>query len=105
MTHYSPTEFGDGEAGPMPVSQRVVRAVAAETDAEPLEMEPLYDVIDPEGLNALFEPTKCGPTRSAGTVTFRYAGCAVTVHADGGVEVAAERVSRSASQTDPNAVN
>ncbi|TYL38986.1 hypothetical protein CV102_10485 [Natronococcus pandeyae] len=89
----------------MPVSQRVVRAVAIEIDADPLEMEPLYDVIDSEALNALFEPTKRDATRSTGTVAFRYAGCAVTVHADGGVEVTAERASRPASQTDSNAVN
>lgn len=105
MTHYTPTEFGASEAEPTPVSQRVVRAVAAEIDADPLEMDPLYDVIDPESLNALFEPTKTGPTRSVGTVTFRYADCTVTVHADRGVEVAAERASRSESQTDSNAAN
>ncbi|MFC4437909.1 MULTISPECIES: HalOD1 output domain-containing protein [Natrialbaceae] len=105
MTHYTPTEFGAGEAESMPVSQRVVRAVAAEIGADPLEMEPLYGAIDPEGLNALFEPTRSGLTRSTGTVTFRYADCTVTVHADGGVEVAAERTNCSVSQTDPNAVN
>lgn len=87
MTRYTQGEF-DGGRGATTLVQRVVRAVAAELDADPVEMEPLYGAIDPEGLNALFAPTYGGSERSEGEVTFRYAGCTVTAHANGDVDVA-----------------
>lgn len=71
-----------------PVSQRIVHAVAEETNSDPFDLEPLYNTIDAESLNALFEPTKSGSPRAAGSVTFEYAGCEVTVDADNNVQVA-----------------
>ncbi|WP_306058621.1 HalOD1 output domain-containing protein [Natronococcus wangiae] len=105
MTRYTQADFDGGGAESMAVSQRVVRAVAAELDADPLEMDRLYEAIDPEGLNALFEPTKRGLERATGTVTFRYANCTVTVRADGDVEVVAEDARGSASRTDLTTAN
>ncbi|MDS0474668.1 HalOD1 output domain-containing protein [Natrinema sp. 1APR25-10V2] len=71
-----------------PVSQRVTQAVADATNTDPLELEPLFEVINPESLNALFKPTKSGSPRDSGMVMFDYGGCDVRVHADGSVEVA-----------------
>lgn len=37
-------------------SERVVETVAEATATDPLELEPLYDVIDPDALDRLFRP-------------------------------------------------
>lgn len=87
MTRYTPSDFDGSQIESTPVSQRVVRAVAAETDTDPIELDCLFDVIDPESLNALFESTKSGSLRTEGAVTFGYADCEVTVYASGDVDV------------------
>ncbi|MBX0324430.1 hypothetical protein EGH21_15480 [Halomicroarcula sp. F13] len=45
---------------------------------------PLYDVIDPDALNSVFEPAP-ESDRAAGGVRFRFAGCDVRVAAGGEV--------------------
>ena len=62
-------------------SVRVVNAVAAKTDADPLTMKPLYDVVDPDALDRLVA------AEVAGHVQFVYDGHEVTVHGDGSVVV------------------
>lgn len=56
-----------------PPSAVIVSAVAALTDRRPESCPPLYDVVDPEALDALFAD------RHGGEVRFEYAGCRVTV--------------------------
>jgi|AntDeeMetagen134_2_1112570.scaffolds.fasta_scaffold23907_1 hypothetical protein len=73
-----------------PVSERVVDAVGGERDADPTDLSPLYDAVDPEALDALFstaqgEPTTAGD--SARQFTFTYEGFVVDVTADGAVEL------------------
>lgn len=68
------------------ISQRVAETVAAKTGIESHELAPLYDQIDPDGLNRLFTD-KSGTRRDRWRVTFPMAGCQVTVHAYGAVEV------------------
>ncbi|APX98460.1 HalOD1 output domain-containing protein [Natronorubrum daqingense] len=70
-----------------PVSQRVVSAVADATDTDPCELEPIFNAINPESLDSLFEPTNGGASRANGTIAFEYAGCDVTVSADGAIDV------------------
>lgn len=87
-----------------PVSQRVTHAVAEETDTDPFDLDPLFDVIDPEGLNVLFKPTNTGSQRTTGSVAFEYAGCEVTVFADGAVDVTSWRA-QTESQANPMSVD
>jgi hypothetical protein len=47
----------------------------------------LYDAIDPDALNALFEPTRNGPSRDGGRVSFTVGEFAVDVHGSGNVFV------------------
>jgi len=63
-------------------SEAVIEAVAGRLGLGPLELEtPLYDVIDPDELNALL--ASAGRTgHSPVEVTFRYYGYTVTVDAD-----------------------
>ena len=74
------------------VSQAVVEAIAQReevdvTEIEPPEYEPLYTVVDPEALDALFSSTTGGASRPMGAVSFVYAGYNVTVHSDGEIEL------------------
>lgn len=68
-------------------SERVVRAVAAYSDADPLELRPLQEVIDAEALDALFEPTARRQQLAPGHVRFVYEDREVTVFSDGSVDV------------------
>lgn len=73
--------------GEEPVSDTVVKAVAAAESVCPAQLEPLYDHVDPEALDGLFEPTRTGTRDSFGHTSFSYAGYLVTVHSDGEVTV------------------
>lgn len=65
-------------------SSTVIAGVAEVTDTDPEHLSPLYEVIDPEGLDSLFDPNSHRSRESVnGRVAFRFEGCDVTVHADG----------------------
>ena len=70
----------------VPTYVEVVEAVAAEKGVDPLALEPpLYDVLDPEALDALYgSPVDSGATLR---VRFSYAGCTVVVDAEGRIDV------------------
>lgn len=70
-----------------PISERVVEEVAAATDTDPIELEPLYAHVDPDALDALFSNGAGRTVRHQGEIAFPMAGCDVTVGADGTVEV------------------
>lgn len=73
--------------GPDTVGETIVRTVAAVTGADPMAMPPLYDVVDPDALDRLFSPPESSIRAGTGRVEFAYAGCAVTVHGDGQLEI------------------
>lgn len=56
----------------------LVEEIADREDVEPIELQPLYDEIDPEALNAIFAPTDRAP-RSTGQVEFMYYGYKIVV--------------------------
>lgn len=66
------------------LAERVVRAVAAHTDSDPLELPPLYGAIDPDVLDAGVRGA------SESELSFRYAGRVVTARGDGTVDVSEE---------------
>ena len=63
------------------VTEAIVDAVSDAEDCDPLELPPLWNVIDPEALDGLFAPTRRGRPR-AGRVAFAYAGYEVSVAVD-----------------------
>lgn len=74
-----PTQFSDTTD----VATSVLLAVAATTDSRIDDLPSLYEVVDPDALNALFDG---GPLHSTGNdveVTFAFAGCQVSVREDG----------------------
>lgn len=70
-------------------SEGVVAAVAAATGADATgadsesdvghRLDPLFSVVDPDALDAVFEDTVDGAPRPGGSVAFTYHGHAVTV--------------------------
>lgn len=68
------------------ITETVVTAVAEATGVEPLELEPLYTVVDPDALNRLFAPSSSGRSPFV-EICFSMAGCEVVVHCDGEVVV------------------
>lgn len=70
-----------------PISERVIEQVAATTNSDPIDLEPLFSRVDPDALDSLFS-NGAGPTvRTQGQLTFPMAGCDVTVAADGTIDV------------------
>lgn len=68
------------------ISQRVINEVAEERGVDPIDLPPLYDVIDPDALDKLF-PRGIGDAATTGRVVFTLAQCEVVVHSTGEIEV------------------
>ncbi|WP_135828232.1 HalOD1 output domain-containing protein [Halorussus halobius] len=69
-------------------STAVVLAVTEVTDADPLDDGPvLYDVLDPDALDRLFDDRHDGTERPVGRVSFELRGCRVEVRSDSEVIV------------------
>ena len=62
------------------VTYAIVTAVAERSGIDPLELQPLYEAVNTEALEALY-------TADVGTLTFPYEGYLVTVDADGSVRL------------------
>lgn len=67
------------------LSATLVKAVADLADRDPLDLDPLYETIDPETLNEFVGIDELPEV--AGTVTFDYEEFEVTVHASGLLEL------------------
>lgn len=59
-------------------SEAVIKAVAALTNTPPLELDPLYQVIDPEQLNEVIRQHADSTVQA--TLSFEFGGCTVTVN-------------------------
>lgn len=68
------------------MSETVVTAVAEAKGVDPLDLDPLYTVIDPDALNRMFRPSVGSPPTSM-ELRFSMADCHVVVHGDGEVAV------------------
>lgn len=74
------------------VSFDVIAAIAEREGVDPMDIEPpeyeaLYDVVNPEALDALFAPREDGTARTTGRVEFPFCGYQVVVSSDGAVDV------------------
>lgn len=70
-----------------PVSENVVSAVAATKGMDPMALDPLIDVIDPDALDTLYARNGLGRGRSPDRIAFNYCGCEVVITGDGSVTV------------------
>lgn len=67
-------------------SERVVEVVSDAKGVDPDELSPLYNVIDPDALNTLFDP-RTTSHQAAAQVEFSYEGYTVIVTSDGQVDI------------------
>lgn len=65
-------------------SRSVVELVSEVTGTDARTLDPLFDVVDPDALDELFDRGSTSDrTPRSGYVQFRYNDCEVAVHADG----------------------
>ncbi|SFC27959.1 hypothetical protein SAMN05444422_106193 [Halobiforma haloterrestris] len=97
----------DPHAGDGP-SERIIDAVAALTNEDPLELTPLYEAVDPDALDALFVHSRGRSGLSAASgdpdvdggideLWFTYEGFDVGVHSDGEILIQEATQGSSAS--------
>ncbi|WP_458187725.1 HalOD1 output domain-containing protein [Haladaptatus sp. NG-WS-4] len=67
-------------------SEAVVRTVATAMGDEPTTLDPLYESVNPDALDALFRPDS-HTARADNTVQFDYAGFTVVVRETGTIEL------------------
>ncbi len=80
-SYYDPVDGGS-------LAETILETLEAASDRPATEMNVrLYDAIDPDALDDLFEPTRAGSNRDEGRVSFSIAEFAVDVHASGHVFV------------------
>ncbi|THE65921.1 hypothetical protein D8Y22_05205 [Salinadaptatus halalkaliphilus] len=60
------------------VCERIVTAVAELEDVDPVELPPLFDVVDPDALSTIFRSTTTSGPRT-GQVSFPYAGYDISI--------------------------
>jgi hypothetical protein len=70
-----------------PPSAAVVETVATALDCDPMEMDPLYEYIDPDALDDLVGASDSNPTGRETSISFRFDGHRVTVSGSGEVAV------------------
>lgn len=68
------------------IGSRIVMAVADTLGIEPLDMEPLYETVDPDALESIVDSTKQVDGSGLG-ITFELEGCTVEVEGSGAIEV------------------
>ena len=73
---------------PPPISTIVIRGVATLTGERPTDIEPLHEVINPDALNALFQPGSEEFSERHGSVSFPLEGYKVTVYTEGEIVIA-----------------
>lgn len=71
-----------GEDGVEP-SYHVVETVSEAIGTPIEELRPLFEVLDPDALDKLFDVSTRRNSTREGTITFRYEGCDVSVYTDG----------------------
>ncbi|WP_435092746.1 HalOD1 output domain-containing protein [Halorubrum sp. N11] len=90
MAHADGTKAVDFESAFDPrngsVSVRVVEAVSTFYEVETTDLDPLYSVIEPDALDALFASSRTDRSQK-GEITFQYENVVVSVDADGTIRL------------------
>ena len=78
-----------------PPRETIIRALADAADVEPVDLPPIYQYVDPEALDALFE-RRDGGTDGDTILSFQVDSWNVFVHSDGRI-----RICDANQRTDP----
>lgn len=87
---------GEIQARPesVPISSAVIEAIAEHKSVDPVDLDqPLYDVVDPDALDAFFAESAGSADPAGRRVEFAYDGCTVRVSGDGTIDVASTTMS------------
>lgn len=71
----------------VPFGELIVKTISKITNTNVLELQPLYETIDPEALDDLFSPVEGKAPRNVGSLTFEYEGYQIVVHASGWIDI------------------
>lgn len=71
------------------VSSTILEAMAEIEEDHLTGNPPLFDVVDPDALDALFQPTSDDQPRRNGRVPLRFSGRLVSLHASGEIVIEA----------------
>lgn len=82
-TYHAHHDWEDSQS----LSTTVIEAVGVATDTDPVQMDPLYEALDPDALDALFRPRSDDGPRANGQVVFSLDGHDVAVHSHGNIIV------------------
>lgn len=85
-------------AGDRSPAEVIIDALAEAAGVDPVDLPPLYEFVDPEAINALFD-RRDGPTATEGILSFGVETWNVFVRADGRI-----RVCDATRPTDPEPV-
>lgn len=78
---------GSQDRNEQPLSRTIIERIADAEGIAPTELDTrLYDVIEPEALNELFQHQEDGPV-TEGFVSFAFHGYTVTIYSDSTVEI------------------
>lgn len=77
------TAFYHDWSGDEPLSTGIVSALADLSETDVTDVDRLYDRVDPDSLDAIFQPPNGKSTRNTGELSFRLGSYTVTVHASG----------------------
>lgn len=84
---HSPGQSQD-QTGSEPISTTVIEAIAEHKSVDPMALEqPLYDVIDPDALDAFLAGSGVSGNSCRRHVEFSYDGCTVRVSEDRSIDV------------------
>ena len=72
------------------ISTTLIEAVSAVVGEQSTTLPPLFESVDPDALDSVFEPTTATP-RTAGRISIPYAGFLVTIYADGEITFTASQ--------------
>ena len=76
----------------------IIRSVSAVTGQPPQELGPLYDVIDPDALEDVFDKPRRNASEHCGMyVSFTFASCKIAISWDGEIRITPQDVSTPAS--------
>lgn len=81
---------GQEEHEKLDLTYNIVNGIAEQTDADPCKLPPLYEIIDPEALDAFLRCSDNSDTRPTRSIAFSYCGYRVTADSTGQVKLSPE---------------
>lgn len=75
-----------------PLSTTIVKVVSAVSGRQPTDFDPLYETIDTDALDKLFQPLEDGPRPPDSELYLTLAGHRVRIRSDGLVAITTRRV-------------